>query len=116
MRTSDKLSERNEKIRNDYISGIGVNELVNKYHLSMTRIYTIISQYIVSAKSTRAEILKFERVIETVHLLLRWRKIIICLGLVYMPYLLGTNLTAAKNQEAAMQRNRRRRGRNRIND
>lgn len=43
MRTSDKLSERNEKIRNDYISGIGVNELVNKYHLSMTRIYTIIS-------------------------------------------------------------------------
>ena len=43
MKTNDKLFERNETIRNDYISGIGVNELVNKYHLSMTRIYTIIS-------------------------------------------------------------------------
>lgn len=43
MKTNDKLSERNEKIRNDYVSGIRVSELVSKYHLSMTRIYTIIS-------------------------------------------------------------------------
>lgn len=42
MNTNDNLLERNEKIRSDYVTGIGVPELVNKYHLSMTRIYTII--------------------------------------------------------------------------